>query len=104
MSAPGTTWTLSSILKRIKEDADSAESLLKDVVDGERERCASAVLVVTFVASQEFHGAGRWIVHEPGGNRENKIAWLDSREEAEELARRVNMVISRISGLIRSGK
>lgn len=47
----------------------------------------------SFVVSQEGMNAGRWVVHEPGGNRPNKIVYLATREEAERAAERFNRVI-----------
>lgn len=39
-----------------------------------------------YVESQEFHGAGGWYVHQPGGNRPHKIAYCARQEWAEALA------------------
>lgn len=47
-----------------------------------------------WLVSQEDHGAGRWIVHAAGGNRPDKIAWSSTREEAEDIAARVNVAVA----------
>lgn len=47
-----------------------------------------------FVVSQRFHHSGEWIVHQPGGNRPHKIAYFETREEAESVARRLNEFLS----------
>lgn len=49
-----------------------------------------------WLVSQEGHGAGRWIVHRPGGNRPHKIARFDNREEAEDCARKVSAAMNEI--------
>lgn len=46
-----------------------------------------------FVVSREALCVGRYICHERGPNRPNKIARFDSKEEALEVARRMNRCI-----------
>lgn len=47
------------------------------------------------VVFQQFPCAGPWIVAAAGGNNQPKIAYLESREEAERVALAVRRVIAR---------
>ncbi len=49
-----------------------------------------------WLVSQEFHNAGKWLVHRPGPNRPNKIARFDTKEQAELCADKVRKAIDEI--------
>lgn len=59
-----------------------------------------------WVVSQEDLGAGRWIVHHPGGNRPHKMGYCTDREHAELLVTVLNHLEDQVEhwrGLARAG-
>lgn len=52
-----------------------------------------------WVVSREFLCAGRWLVHHPGPNRPNKIAYEQTKEQADKIAAIVNSLEAEYSRL-----
>ena len=46
--------------------------------------------IPTFTVTQRFHRSGEWIVHQPGPNREHKLAYFATEQEARACADRIN--------------